>query len=189
MTYDRAGYYLCWGGIVWMPTLFPLSQIYMSKYHSTLSSGGALIILAIGIVATIIEYRIDREKEVFVAWRQKYVQNLAEPYELWGKKVEFLDVTYTDANGEKVKSALLTSGYWGKARHLNYTFELICCLTCCVTAGFGQSWFLPLLYFYFIAALIPHRILRDEEKCRKKYGQFWDVYCKKVPYRLIPHVI
>ncbi|CAB3365471.1 Hypothetical predicted protein [Cloeon dipterum] len=27
ITYDRAGYYLCWGGSVWIPALFPLSQM------------------------------------------------------------------------------------------------------------------------------------------------------------------
>jgi len=188
MTYDRGGYYLCWGGTAWMPALFPLSQMYMSEYHSTLSVSGSMIVLFIGLVATAIEYRIDWEKEVFVAWRQQHAKSKVKPYDLWGKKVEFLDVFYTDGKGAKVKSALLTSGFWGTARHFNYTFELICCLTCCVTAGFGQSWLLPLFYFYFIAALIPHRILRDEEKCRNKYRQYWEQYCKKVPYRMIPYV-
>ena len=47
---------------------------------------------------------------------------------------------------------------------------------------------LPLLYFFFLVALLVHRIYRDEDKCAAKYGPGWEQYCKVVKYRMIPYV-
>ncbi|KAF9431094.1 erg24, C-14 sterol reductase [Entomortierella beljakovae] len=48
----------------------------------------------------------------------------------------------------------------------------------------------PLPYFYpiYFAVLLIHRSLRDEEKCRKKYGKDWDKYCEIVRWRIIPYI-
>ncbi len=51
--------------------------------------------------------------------------------------------------------------------------------------GYG---IIPYGYFIFISILVVHRIWRDEEKCKAKYGKGYDEYCKRVPYRLIPFV-
>ena len=36
--------------------------------------------------------------------------------------------------------------------------------------------------------MISHRIGRDEDKCKEKYGPMWTEYVKTVPYRFIPGV-
>lgn len=71
-------------------------------------------------------------------------------------------------------------------------------------------------YFYviYLTILLLDRAIRDDERCRKKYisyilfelactvfkclpdrflsiwryGKYWDLYCKKVPYKVIPFV-
>jgi protein-S-isoprenylcysteine O-methyltransferase Ste14 len=36
--------------------------------------------------------------------------------------------------------------------------------------------------------LLIHRTVRDNERCKQKYGAAWDRYCSKVKYVLIPKV-
>lgn len=104
---------------------------------------------------------------------------------IWGKPAKYIMAEYKDSTGKVKKSALLTSGFWGAGRHMNYTFELGCAFTFCACLGFDWGiW--NFLYFFFIAIILFHRIYRDEEKCRKKYGQYWDRYRSEVPYILIP---
>ena len=59
-------------------------------------------------------------------------------------------------------------------------------LSWCLPTGFET----PITYFYaiYFAILLWHRELRDEHKCKSKYGRDWDKYCKIVPYRFIPYV-
>jgi 7-dehydrocholesterol reductase len=33
------------------------------------------------------------------------------------------------------------------------------------------------------------RSYRDDDRCRKKYGPYWDEYCSHVPYKVIPGVV
>lgn len=44
------------------------------------------------------------------------------------------------------------------------------------------------IYVPFLFILLVHRIFRDEDKCRAKYGKGWDLYCGVVRYRLIPGI-
>ena len=45
-------------------------------------------------------------------------------------------------------------------------------------------------YFYvlWVAVLLIHREMRDEEKCAKKYGADWERYKKAVPWRIVPYL-
>ena len=29
---------------------------------------------------------------------------------------------------------------------------------------------------------------RDDERCRGKYTTYWEQYCKRVPYKILPYV-
>lgn len=83
-----------------------------------------------------------------------------------------------------ISGKLLASGFWGIARHLNYTGDLLLALSFCVPCGTQSS----LAYFYFIYLLLltVHREKRDEERCMQKYKSLWDEYCLQVPYRMFP---
>lgn len=80
---------------------------------------------------------------------------------------------------------MLISGFWGISRHPNYMGDLIMSL----------SWSLPagtciIAYFYpiYFLGLLVSRFERDEKNCRKKYGQDWEKYCEKVPYKIFPFI-
>ena len=97
----------------------------------------------------------------------------------------FMPVEYQTTEGTR-RSKLLTSGWWGTARHINYTFELLLALCWNLPGIYISLW--PLLYNLFLAVLLTHRLWRDEEKCLNKYGKGWRAYCEVVPYRLIPGI-
>lgn len=105
---------------------------------------------------------------------QKYQFKRNQKALIWGKPPTVL--------GGK----LLASGFWGMARHMNYTGDLLIALSFCLPCGSSSS----LSYFYFIYLLLltVHREKRDDDRCSRKYKSLWDDYCRHVPYRLMPFV-
>ena len=47
---------------------------------------------------------------------------------------------------------------------------------------------LPIFYAAFLTILLVHRAHRDEEKCLKKYGAYYEDYMARVKYRIVPGV-
>merc|ERR1712217_128915 len=88
----------------------------------------------------------------------------------------------------KKKSLLLASGYWGQARHFQYLFELVAAWTWVVLANPFRNGVIPTFYAIFLTLLLIQRAGRDHEKCLKKYGKYWEKYCKVVPFKIIPYV-
>ena len=95
---------------------------------------------------------------------------------IWGKKPEFI--------ATKRGTKLLTSGWWGVARHSNYLGDLMMALAWCLPCLFSHI--TPYFYFIYFAPLLIDRERRDHKECQKKYGSDWDTYCKKVRYRIVP---
>uniref|UniRef100_A0A0G4GM62 Delta(24(24(1)))-sterol reductase n=1 Tax=Chromera velia CCMP2878 TaxID=1169474 RepID=A0A0G4GM62_9ALVE len=87
----------------------------------------------------------------------------------------------------KAGSTLLVSGWFGVARKINYTADLVMAL--CWGLACGVRSFLPFFYFFFFLAVLSHRVWRDQERLAKKYGTDWVEYCKKVPYIFVPYVV
>lgn len=83
--------------------------------------------------------------------------------------------------------ALLCSGFWRVARHVNYLGELLMALGLTLSLGRPGD-LLPWLYpLYYVAFLVP-RQLDDDKRCAKKYGALWTEYCRRVPYRIVPGI-
>ncbi|KAF4532582.1 hypothetical protein B566_EDAN010043 [Ephemera danica] len=190
ITYDRAGYYLCWGCLVWVEITYTFHSYQMVTFPSQMSTNAALITFTVGLLCIVLNYRVDYEKQMFAAWWQRYLKEKSKAgvCYLWGKPAQYIEASYKDLTGKVKKSALLTSGFWGIARHDNYTFELICAFCWCLPAVVGNGPIPSLVYFIFLTVLLVHRVYRDEDKCQQKYGVYWDKYCKTVKYRLIPFV-
>ena len=59
-----------------------------------------------------------------------------------------------------------------------------------IEQGNVRGWGMIFTYFYIVyfGVLLVHREMRDEEKCRRKYGKDWDRYCEKVRWRILPGI-
>jgi len=178
ITLDRAGFMLCWGCLCYVQSLYTFTAYYMvGNPRPRASYPESLAVILFGCLAILLNYISDRQKEIFRAAGGKC--------HIWGRPAKFIDVQYTNYDGKIKKSRLLTSGFWGMSRHMNYVFEIMVAFAWCLPAGMAT---VPFLYFFWIVGLLVHRTLRDEAKCSAKYGEGWDKYCKAVPYRLIPGV-
>ena len=87
---------------------------------------------------------------------------------------------------------ILSSGFWGMARHFNYFGEILQGLALALP-GFllAKSYFqmiAPMLYPVYYIILFVTRQIDDDAVCKAKYGEKWDLYCKKVKSRIIPGI-
>ena len=56
----------------------------------------------------------------------------------------------------------------------------------CSPAGYNVV--LPWMYFIYLTSLLLDRTSRIDERCKIKYGKFWEEYVRLVPHRLVPGV-
>jgi 7-dehydrocholesterol reductase len=177
--HDRAGYYICWGCLVWVPGFYTSPTVYLVQHPHTLGWPLALAIFLLGSIAVFSNYFAD-------AQRQR-VRVLNGNCKVWGKKPILIKAEYTTQEGEVKNSLLLVSGFWGLSRHFHYVPEIIGAFCWSVPALFVG--FMPYCYVTFLTVLLLHRAYRDESRCALKYGEYWRRYCEHVPYRIIPGVL
>ncbi|KAJ8600663.1 hypothetical protein CTAYLR_007427 [Chrysophaeum taylorii] len=176
--HDRAGYYICWGCLVWLPCIYTSQVYYMVKHPLDLGPVSAAGLFAFGIFSIWANYDADRQRQAFRA----NDGNL----KIWGKPAACVRATYTTSEGKTRSSCLLASGWWGLARHFHYIPE--------ITASLAWSvpffpHFMPYFYVIYLTILLMDRAWRDDDRCSVKYGKFWDAYCNRVPYKIIPGLI
>jgi Delta14-sterol reductase len=193
MIQDGFGFMLSFGDLVWVPFIFSLQSRYLAVHPVNLGPFYVALILAVQLSGYYMFRASNSEKNRFRV-------NPNDP------AVRHLTYIKTSQG-----SRLLTSGWWGQARHINYLGDWFMSWSYCLptlAAGYKltpsilypgtrlvstegmKGWAIPVTYFYLIyfAVLLVHRERRDEAKCRRKYGKDWDEYCKKVPSRIIPGV-
>lgn len=117
-------------------------------------------------------------------------EDIQKNVRIWGKKPTYILAPYQTADGKWHTSLLLTSGYWGLARHMNY-FGDICMAaamglaTMAVSGGPGLvGWW----YTLYLITLLVHRTRRCDLRCSAKYGEKWMEYRKVVRWRILPGV-
>ncbi|HKJ84807.1 MAG TPA: DUF1295 domain-containing protein [Spirochaetia bacterium] len=82
---------------------------------------------------------------------------------------------------------VLCSGFWGLSRHINYLGEVLMASGLTLALGYPGAilaWLYPLYYI----VLLSTRQADDDQRCREKYGELWEEYEKRVPWRIIPGV-
>lgn len=63
--HDRAGYYICWGCLVWVPAVYTSPALYLTMHGvNNLSGAAALAIACAGTAAIYINYDSDRQRQV-----------------------------------------------------------------------------------------------------------------------------
>jgi 7-dehydrocholesterol reductase len=178
MRHDRLGWYLGWGSHAWLPLTYCLQAWYLSMRSK--EQVALTTIEAVGIVCTfLLGMTLFR-----LANNQKDEFRAAPTQNIWGRKPEYIEVKYSTGDNQQHTSLLLCSGYWGFSRHFNYLSDLIICLSFSLPCR-GES-ILPYFYIVYMFMLLLHRSIRDDRKCRAKYGEHWDEYCRRVPYVLVP---
>ena len=175
---DRAGYYIVWGVMVWVPSIYTLTAHYLVQHPIHLGPVFSGVLVVVALVAFYSKTNMNRQR---INVREK-----DGDYKIWGHKAKIIRARYTDNKGEDRESILLVDGWWGITRHFHYVGEIIGALCWSLPALFTN--FMPYFYVVFLTILLFHRAKRDDVKCRAKYGKYWDEYCKAVPYKVIPGV-
>ena len=196
ITDDGFGYMLAFGDLVWLPFVYSTQCRYLASYPLQLGWYGVAAVLAVQLVGLWVFRSANTEKNTFR-------QNPDDP------RVAHLSYI-TTARGSK----LLTSGWWGTARHVNYFGDIIMSFSYCaptgiagyivhrytnpvtgnvtreVAQGEARGWGMIFTYFYIVyfAILLVHRQRRDDEKCLRKYGKDWERYEALVTSRIVPGI-
>ncbi|KAJ2766767.1 erg24, C-14 sterol reductase [Coemansia nantahalensis] len=166
---DGFGWMLSFGDLTWVPAMYSLQARYLS-FHPVDHSVPATALIAALAAGSFLVFRLSNSE------KNAFRTNPDSP------AVRHLRYITTESG-----SRLLTSGWWGMARHINYTGDWFYGLAQCLATGFGT----PMTYFFpaYFFVLLVHRFYRDEEKCRAKYKKDWIRYCEIVPYKFIPYVV
>jgi len=177
--HDRAGYYICWGVLVWIPGIYTSPTFYLIHHPHDLGPFWAALIFFLGTVCILTNYWADRQRQL--------ARSSGGQCKIWGKQPLLTVAHYTTAKGEKKQNLLLASGWWGISRHFHYVPEILGAFFWSLPALFVNL--LPYFYVMFLTLLLIERAFRDDRRCAQKYGKDWDEYCKQVPYKIIPHVV
>jgi len=169
IVYENFGFMLAFGCVVWIPFTFALQQQFLLVHPHALPSWAAVGIVAMHLAG----YVVFRDSNL---QKQRFRRDPSQP--VWGRPPRALDT--------KRGTRLLLSGWWGLSRHANYFGDLTMALSWCLTCGFSSV--VPYFYFIYFAPLLVNRERRDHALCKEKYGDDWDEYCRRVPWRIVPFV-
>jgi len=176
--HDHFGWYLAWGDLAWLPFTYTLQALYLAYNPVELGDVRFYSILVLGLIGYYIFRSTNSQKDSF---RKNPTQ-----YKIAGVPAKYIKCKYNSSDGKEYESTLLISGWWGVARHMNYTGDLMGSLAYCMCCGFDHL--LPYFYIIYMTILLVHRIYRDEDRMKAKYGADFEKYKKVVPYRLVPGI-
>ncbi len=176
--HDRAGFMICWGCLSFLPCIYTSPALYLVHNPIHLNAFSAFMIFTLGSLGILVNYLADRQ-------RQK-VRATDGECRVWGAKPSIIQAEYQTQTGELKKTILLASGWWGLSRHFHYVPELAAAFLWSVPALFSN--FYPYFYVTYLTILLVDRAFRHDRRCSDKYGVYWDEYCAKVPYKIIPYV-
>lgn len=196
VTTDGFGFMLAFGDLVWLPFIYSLQSRYLAVYPVHLGLAGVAGVLAVQGLGYYIFRASNNEKN-------RFRTDPKDPR-----------ISHLQSIPTRTGSRLLTSGWWGRARHINYFGDWIMSwsyslptgvagylinryknpltgnVTTEVVQGDARAWGMVFTYFYilYFAVLLIHREMRDEEKCKRKYGADWDKYTSLVKSRIVPGI-
>lgn len=168
--HENFGFMLAFGDMVWVPMTYTLQAFYLIDHVHDLPWWAAALMVGTNALGMWLFREVNNQKNHF--------RRDPENAKIWGRKAEYLQT----ARGSK----LLLSGFWGWSRHFNYVGDLLMAVSWSLPCLFGSL--LPWYYPIYFAILLAHRERRDHHLCGEKYGADWDVYCEKVPWRIVPGV-
>ena len=181
--HDRAGYYICWGCLVWVPGVYTSQAFYLTTNAPALSAAVSVVIAAIGWYCVYINYESDHQRYVF---RQTDGDCLFWTFSGY-RRPKMIKATYL-SSGETRTSILLVDGWWSYSRHFHYVPEILASL-CWSLPALNTGFVGPYFYVIYLTILLTDRAFRDDSRCLAKYDDDWEAYCAQVPYKIVPFLI
>ena len=176
LIHENVGFKLWWGGLVVYGWLFilPLWGLAVLPDPGFSAMGENVWLFgsaALFLFGWVISRGANMQKYTFKRWPERKFLGIIEP-----RVIEAGD------------RRILCSGFWGKARHLNYLGEGFLALAIALVFGhFANLW--AWTYFVFIVSLFLYRQLDDEKHCAEKYGaEKWAEYRERVRWKILPGV-
>jgi protein-S-isoprenylcysteine O-methyltransferase Ste14 len=173
-TYDlfaeRVGFKLGWGCIVFYPYFYSVFLWSTADLPDPHTPAWLLVIYAL----------------IFLkGWVLSRGANLQKYHFKRDPKKAFLGIMpETISDG---RNSLLVNGFWGISRHINYLGEVLMASGIILCTGYpALIW--PWLYPLYYVLLLTTRQMDDNKRCALKYGELWETYKKRVPYRIIPFI-
>jgi len=169
ITTDGFGFMLIFGDLAWVPFTYNHPAKFLVHHDPRLSTPVLVAIFALYCLGFAVFRLSNRQKDIFRS-------NPGDP--------RVANLTYMPT---KRGTRLLTSGWWGTARKINYTGDYMMGLSYSLLCGFDSV--VPYYYAVYFLILLVHRSIRDDDLCHEKYGDDWKEYKRIVPYRFIPGLV
>lgn len=166
ITTDGFGFMLAFGDLALVPFTYSLQARYLCLKPVQLGPAACAAIVILMLTGYHIFHQSNKQKSDWKAGK------------LNDRNYSFIKT--------KTGSRLLCDGWWGYSQHINYFGDWIISWSWCLATGFNT----PLTYYYvaYFGGLLLHRQQRDDAKCAAKYGEKWEQYKKKVPYKIVPYL-
>jgi len=183
--YEKFGWMLIYWNFAGVPFLYCFQSLYIQTVTPTPQYSTPLLTVMFVVLfcAYYIWDNVNSQKNRFRMKRQGVPDHIIKrktfPQLPWG---------YIE-NPRTIKSdrgELFVDGWYRFGRKIHYTVDMIMSFLW----GFscGTDGFIPYFYFCFFVSHLTHRQLRDDERCREKYGPLWEEYVRVVPYKFIPGI-
>lgn len=162
---ENFGLMLIFGDLVWIPFTFSIQGWWLLRHKVLMTSVAAFLNIIIFLIGFAVFRGANKQKHDF----KKDPSSL-----IWGQPPK------------TIGGKLLVSGYWGIARHCNYFGDIIVAFSFSLPCG--TSSVVPYFYPIYLFLLLLWRERRDEARCKEKYKDVWEAYCKSVPWRIFPYI-
>jgi 7-dehydrocholesterol reductase len=100
--HDHFGFYLAWGSLVWLPSVYTLQTQYLARYPVHLSYFMAALVLGTGLGGYALFRSVNHQKDL--------VRRTDGNCMIWGRKAEYIRCSYQTSDGKTHQSLLLCSG-------------------------------------------------------------------------------
>jgi 7-dehydrocholesterol reductase len=100
--HDHFGFYLAWGSMVWLPSMYTLQTQYLARNPLVLPTPVAALILMTGIGGYALFRSVNHQKNLCRKTKGECL--------IWGKKPDVVRCEFLTADGQKHESLLLCSG-------------------------------------------------------------------------------
>ena len=102
MSHDHYGYYLGWGSVAFLPTIYTLQVQYLGRYPVDLTFNQTIGVLSLGLGGYALFRSANHQKDV--------VRSTNGQCTIWGAKPRYIRCRYRTDDGRTHESLLLCSG-------------------------------------------------------------------------------